>query len=69
MPKNLILFADGGSRGNPGDSACGFVLYEFEGKNFSQLNNQNIVEFENSFRLIEKKGQFGRRIYFKNLFG
>jgi ribonuclease HI len=58
MPKNLILFADGGSRGNPGASACGFVVYEFNDKNFGELNNQNIHKFENNFRLIEKKGQF-----------
>lgn len=25
---NIILFCDGGSRGNPGPSACGFVIFE-----------------------------------------
>jgi ribonuclease HI len=30
MPSNLILFCDGGSRGNPGPSACGFVILETE---------------------------------------
>jgi ribonuclease HI len=28
LPSNLILFCDGGSRGNPGPSACGFVIFE-----------------------------------------
>jgi ribonuclease HI len=28
--KNFLLMCDGGSRGNPGPSACGFVVYEIE---------------------------------------
>ena len=29
--KTLVIFSDGGSRGNPGIAGCGFVLYEFNG--------------------------------------
>ncbi len=32
----LAIFGDGGSRGNPGKSACGFVIYDISFLNFDQ---------------------------------
>ena len=58
MSKNLIFFADGGSRGNPGPSACGFVIYELSSSNFTDLNNSNLDKYKPSFELIKEKGQF-----------
>lgn len=58
MSKNLIFFADGGSRGNPGPSACGFVIYEFSNTEFKDLNNLNLDKYKKDFKLIERKGEF-----------
>jgi ribonuclease HI len=35
---SLALFGDGGSRGNPGKSASGFVIYNLDGLNLNQAN-------------------------------
>lgn len=32
LPKEVQLFSDGGSRGNPGPSACGFALIDMNGE-------------------------------------
>jgi len=34
--KKALLYTDGGSRGNPGPSAAGWVLYDDEGKTISK---------------------------------
>ena len=36
---HLALFGDGGSRGNPGKSASGFVIYDIEGLQLTQSNS------------------------------
>ena len=56
--KNLILFADGGSRGNPGPSACGFVIYEFADTDFESLKTLTLNKFQPKFKLILEKGEF-----------
>jgi ribonuclease HI len=35
---HLTIFGDGGSRGNPGKSASGFVIYNISGINLNQAN-------------------------------
>ncbi|BCX14003.1 MAG: hypothetical protein KatS3mg085_535 [Candidatus Dojkabacteria bacterium] len=50
MNSNFKLFTDGGSRGNPGDSACGYFLFEddklidFGGLLLGQSTN-NVAEY------------------------
>lgn len=48
---NLIIYADGGSRGNPGEAAYGFVIYDElrqklyeEGKRIG-INTNNVAEY------------------------
>jgi ribonuclease HI len=38
---NVIVFADGGSRGNPGPAACGYVIYE---------TKQNFADHESALK-------------------
>lgn len=53
------LFTDGGSRGNPGNSACAYFLYEnesvvfFDGKFLGQ-NTNNFAEYSGLLMGIEK---------------
>ena len=35
---NLIIYSDGGSRGNPGPAACGAVVFEASGKELQRLS-------------------------------
>ncbi len=49
--EHLILFGDGGSRGNPGPSASGFVIYDAdgnvvqEGGEFLGITTNNVAEY------------------------
>lgn len=51
LPKNLKIYSDGGSRGNPGPSAYGFVVYDdndkelFKGSQFLETNTNNFAEY------------------------
>lgn len=38
-PDKVIIYADGGSRGNPGPSACGFIIYD---ENHNVLINRGV---------------------------
>jgi len=47
---NVTIFTDGGSRGNPGHSAYGFVIYKNGGKLFSEgsylgIQTNNFAEY------------------------
>ena len=47
---NLIIFGDGGSRNNPGEAACGFVVYENEKEIYKQgkrigIASNNVAEY------------------------
>lgn len=57
-----LLFTDGGSRGNPGKSACGFVIYSSDAKLDSQkiknLTSDEIVTLTQSAEFVEQKGEF-----------
>lgn len=36
---NLIIYSDGGSRGNPGPAACGAVVFDGGGQELKRLSN------------------------------
>jgi ribonuclease HI len=52
LPKSGYLFSDGGSRGNPGMSGAGFVIYDaekkevFTGKKFLGRQTNNYAEYQ-----------------------
>lgn len=55
----LIITADGGSRGNPGKSACGFVVYtvaEFIQINGGKIDANQLINLKTN--LIHKKGDY-----------
>jgi ribonuclease HI len=41
---NILLCADGGSRGNPGVAGYGFVIYEFNGQNYEAFLENPLSE-------------------------
>ena len=57
---DLIIYADGGSRGNPGPSAAGFVIYNsknkiiFKGGNYLGITTNNQAEYQAVKLAIEK---------------
>lgn len=71
---NLIIFGDGGSRGNPGESAYGFAVYDnqnnllySEGKRLGIATN-NYAEYSaviNSLRWILANNKEVESIHFK----
>lgn len=56
----LIAYGDGGSRGNPGPSASGFVLMDpletviFEGGTFLGITTNNVAEYQAVYLALEK---------------
>lgn len=61
----LIAYSDGGSRGNPGPSASGFVLMDpsetviFEGGTFLGITTNNVAEYQAVYIALEKALEFG----------
>ena len=61
---NLSIFVDGGSRGNPGHSAIGVVIYDGAGtvvEEFSKyigINTNNAAEYEALIAGLELAGKF-----------
>jgi ribonuclease HI len=61
---NINVFTDGGSRGNPGKSACAFVVYDFgniihQEKVFLGINTNNQAEYNGllfALRYINERG-------------
>jgi len=59
MHKKLIIYSDGGSRGNPGPSACGVVVCNekdemlVEHKEFLGEGTNNIAEYTGMIRGLE----------------
>jgi ribonuclease HI len=39
MTNKLIIYTDGGSRGNPGHAAIGYVIYDFGGKEITRFKH------------------------------
>jgi ribonuclease HI len=48
---DLVVYTDGGARGNPGPAAYGFVIYDSEGKTIYEegktigINTNNVAEY------------------------
>jgi len=59
------LFSDGGSRGNPGNAGCGFVLLNesgeeiFAGKKFIGIATNNVAEYQALILGLEKAEELG----------
>ncbi len=59
-----VIFGDGGSRGNPGNAGCGFVIYEDEkevargGENCGYQTN-NYAEYMSLILALEKSLELG----------
>lgn len=56
--KQLIAYCDGGSRGNPGPSACAWAIYQGDellhtGSEFLGNQTNNVAEYKGLIRLLE----------------
>ncbi len=64
----LVGYCDGGSRGNPGPAASGFVLIDttetviFEGGAFLGTATNNVAEYQAMYMALEKALEFGARV-------
>lgn len=68
MPK-IIIYTDGGARGNPGPAGIGVVITDEEGKKLREISEyigkatNNYAEYEALVRaLIESKNMFGEKL-------
>ena len=65
MPEEIIAHIDGGSRGNPGPSAAGFVLTNRRGTQlqarafFIGRTTNNVAEYTSLIKALEGAGQMG----------
>lgn len=63
--KYLVAYSDGGSRGNPGPSASGYVLLDqtekviFEGGAYLGVTTNNIAEYQAVYLGLEKARELG----------
>lgn len=63
--ETVIAYSDGGSRGNPGPSASGYVLLNvagdiiFEGGSFLGISTNNVAEYQAVYLALEKALEFG----------
>lgn len=66
--EKLIVYSDGGSRGNPGPSASGFVLLDdrshivYEGGSFLGQTTNNVAEYTAVLEALEMAKVFGANI-------
>lgn len=62
---HLVAYSDGGSRGNPGPSASGYVLLDdtgkvvFEGGSFLGITTNNVAEYQAVYLGLEKARELG----------
>lgn len=69
----VIIFADGGSRGNPGPSASGFVIYGkneevlFEGGEYLGITTNNQAEYQAVKLALRQAQKLGARVVRFNL--
>jgi ribonuclease HI/ADP-ribose pyrophosphatase YjhB (NUDIX family) len=70
--KQAIIYSDGGSRGNPGPSASGFVILDehsrviVEGGAFLGITTNNVAEYQAVYLGLEKAQEMGiRRVDFR----
>ncbi len=67
MSAKLIVHTDGGSRGNPGPAAAGFVIDDADGKRlaarafFLGESTNNVAEYTALVRALEAAGQLGAK--------
>lgn len=65
MIKEVVIYSDGGSRGNPGPSASGFVIFDksgallFEGGKYLGITTNNQAEYQAVLLGLEKALQLG----------
>lgn len=61
LPTKLIIYGDGGSRGNPGEAAYGFVIFDEQGNVIYKegkrlgVNTNNVAEYSaviNAYRWV-----------------
>lgn len=63
--EKVVAYSDGGSRGNPGPSASGFVLLDpagtviYEGGSFLGITTNNVAEYQAVYLALEKSLEFG----------
>lgn len=66
--ENIIVYSDGGSRGNPGPSAAGFVIMNdqehviHEGGMYLGVTTNNIAEYQGVRLGLEKAKQIGAKV-------
>ncbi len=66
--EKLITYSDGGSRGNPGPSASGFVLLDerseliYEGGSFLGHTTNNVAEYTAVLEALDMAKNFGARV-------
>lgn len=66
--EQIIAYSDGGSRGNPGPSAAGYVLMDssetviFEGGTFLGTTTNNTAEYQAVYLALQKALEFGASI-------
>lgn len=64
----IITYSDGGSRGNPGPSASGFVLMDersqiiYEGGSFLGHTTNNVAEYTAVYEALTKAHEFGASV-------
>lgn len=62
--KRVVMYTDGGSRGNPGPSAAAYVMYENEivvdkGGKYLGITTNNIAEYEAALLGLQKALEYG----------
>jgi ribonuclease HI len=64
-PKKFLVFSDGGSRGNPGPSACGFIIEDengveiYRGGEYLGVTTNNQAEYHGVRLALEKSLELG----------
>src|SRR3989344_5725055 len=68
MTDKLIIYSDGGARGNPGPAAIGFVIYDSSGKaikkfkHFLGITTNNQAEYKALIAALEAAAKLGALI-------
>lgn len=66
--EKIIIYSDGGSRGNPGPSACGFIIMNdqehviHEGGMYLGITTNNVAEYQGVRLGLEKAHELGARV-------
>jgi ribonuclease HI len=55
---HLALFCDGGSRGNPGKSASGFVIYDLQSLNLNLSNTSYDQIISSQAKIVHQEGVY-----------